>query len=198
MITFFYQVLLNSHSLELDVGPSPTQVGHIWRVSYATRAQEIVKNNNVISQCDVIQFVVKFLVRLHMWYCKNYLQASTEVDVDWRKQKISDLMWFFFFFFFADFVVNCDCLHKNDHWFSELFIHFSLMTVWSRAQANHKGEEKYIFHCFGDECCPKWDFEKLTIVSITRCQSLYSRDLLASLASLYYIETGTAWLPVSI
>ena len=36
--------------------------------------------------------------------------------------------------------------------------------------------------CFDDECCPKWDFEKLTsIVSITRCQSLYHRDLLARL-----------------
>ena len=73
----------------------------------------------------------------------------------------------------TDFVVNvnCDCLH--DHWFFEFFIHFSLTTIWSRAQANHKGVEKYIFHCFGDECCPKLDFEKLTIVPITRCQSLY-------------------------
>ena len=46
-------------------------------------------------------------------------------------------------------MVNCDCLHKNDHKFSELFIHFSLMTILSRAQANHKGMEKY-FHYFGD------------------------------------------------
>ena len=66
-----------------------------------------------------------------------------------EEKKISNLM---IFFFFADFVVNCDCLHKNDHRFSELFIHFSLTTIWSRAQANHKGVEKYIFHCFGDAC----------------------------------------------
>ena len=71
--------------------------------------------------------------------------------VDSRKQKISDLN---FDDFLADFVVNCDCLHKNDHRFSDLFIHFSLTTIWFRAQANHKGAEKYIFHCFGD-CCPK-------------------------------------------
>ena len=69
--------------------------------------------------------------------------------------------------------------------FLSFFIHFSLMTIWSRAQANHKRVEKYIFYCFGDECCPKWDFEKLTIASITRCQSLYNRDLIASL-TLYW------------
>ena len=53
----------------------------------------------------------------------------------------------------------------------------SLTTTWSRtrprAQANHKGVEKYIFHCFDDECFPEWDFEKLTIASIMRCQSPY-------------------------
>ena len=54
--------------------------------------------------------------------------------------------------------------------------------VQTRAQVNHKGVEKYIFHCFGDECCPKWDSEKLTIVSFMQYQSLYTyRDLLAHL-----------------
>ena len=63
----------------------------------------------------------------------------------------------------------------------ELFTCFSLMTTWFRVQVNHKGVKKYIFHCFGDECCPKWGFEKLTIVLITQCQSLYLIYLLASL-----------------
>ena len=86
--------------------------------------------------------------------------------------------------FLPIFVANCDCLHKNDHWFSGFLIHFSLTTIWSRAQANHKCLETYIFYRFGDECCPKCDFEKLTIVSIRRCQSVYNRDLLASLNSI--------------
>ena len=59
--------------------------------------------------------------------------------------------------------------------FKKLFTCFSLKltTIWSRAQVNHKGVEKYIFHCFDEECCPKWDFEKLTTVSITQWQTLY-------------------------
>ena len=28
-----------------------------------------------------------------------------------------------------------------------------------RSRAHHKGVEKYICYCFGDECCPKWDFK---------------------------------------
>ena len=66
-------------------------------------------------------------------------KKKNEVYVGWRKLKSKQ-----FDDFFANFVVDCDCLHKYDHWFSELFIHFSLTTTWSRAQANHKGLEKYM------------------------------------------------------
>ena len=50
-------------------------------------------------------------------------------------------------------------------------------------QANHKGVEKYIFHCFGDDwVLSKMRFWKINqiFVSITWCQSLglYSRALL--------------------
>ena len=67
--------------------------------------------------------------------------------------------------------------------FKNVYKYFSLTTTWSRAQANHKGVEKYIFYCFGDECFPKWDFEKLTMLCQSRGASLYIpyRDLLASL-----------------
>ena len=114
-----------------------------------------------------------------MSHCKHYLWASTEMFVDWRKQKISDLMMFF-----AEFWSFYDCLHKNDDCFKELFTCFSLTTTWSRAQANHKGVEKYIFHCFG-----KWVLSKIRLWKINQMlwqscgASLYIlvyTDLLAS------------------
>ena len=113
-------------------------------------------------------------------YCKHYLWASTEVFVDWRKQRISYLMMFFLPNFDHLVIVYIKMIID--------FKNFLLAFPWRPHdpghKANHKGVEKYIFHCFGDECFPKWDFEKLTTVSITRCQSLYlytCRDLLASL-----------------
>ena len=51
---------------------------------------------------------------------------------------------------FADFVVNCDCLHKNDHRFSELFIHFSLMTICDAIKQNQSevGQNQFYFNFF--------------------------------------------------
>ena len=48
---------------------------------------------------------------INMWYCKHYkiLWASTEVFVDWRKQKA--IWWCFcFFVLFCFFCRFCDCL----------------------------------------------------------------------------------------
>ena len=88
--------------------------------------------------------------------------------------------------FFAEVWSFCDCLHKNDLDFKNFLLAFPWRPhgPGHKQMPNHKGVEKYIFHCFGDECFPKLDFEKSTIVTITWCQSVYIlvyRDLLASL-----------------
>ena len=98
--------------------------------------------------------------------------------VGWWKHKIHDLMILFLLILYHFVTVYIKMIID---FLKEFFTCFSLMTTWFRAQVNHRGVKKHIFHCFGDECCPKWGFEKLTIVSITQCQSLYLIDLLASL-----------------
>ena len=76
--------------------------------------------------------------------------------------------------FFADFWSFCDYSHKNEHQFQELFYLLFLDDHMVQGTSKYHKVEKYIFHCFGDECCPKWDFEKLTTALCQSCgASLY-------------------------
>ena len=102
------------------------------------------------------------------------------------------VIWWFFLPNFDHFVI----VYINWSLILRTFYLLFLDDHMVQAQANHKGVERYIFHCFGDECFPKWDFEKLSIVSITRCKSLYPMWRLASQSSVYIIIILQITLPI--
>ena len=108
-----------------------------------------------IKQCDFILLVVKH-VGLYFW-------SSTEVFVDLKKQKMSDLMIF-----------STIVLHIKWLSISRTFYLFFLDDRMVQETSKSQRCGKYVFYCFCDKCCPKWDFEKINIVWITRSQSTLS------------------------
>ena len=122
-----------------------------------------------------------FFVRLHMYYCKQYSQASSEVFVDWKKFKISTLimpflsiLWLFTW-----------------KWSIAIFLDYH--------GPGHKQITKvrwvYFFFFFSDECCPKCDLEKINhCVNGVAPVSIY-RDWLASQFQTQSCQSCSSLMP---
>ena len=111
------------------------------------------------------------MVVLDYWYTDSHsvgVPRATEVFVDWRKQKISDLMMFFYRF--SQILTFCDCLHKNDHLFWEL-LYFLFTLTWRPCGPGHKQITKVWKSIFSTFLVMSAVQMRLGLVSITWCQS---------------------------